>query len=337
MVQTTNRTGATILGGIAGPDLSADERAFFRAADPWGFILLGRNIDTPERLRRLTADLRDAVGRDAPILIDQEGGRVQRMRAPHWTDFAAPLDLAGCGERAVWLQYRLLGAELQAMGIDVDCAPGLDIATATTHPFLRNRCFGDRAETVIAMGRAAADGLIAAGVLPVMKHLPGHGRTKVDSHHDLPVIDATLDDLDQTDFAPFRALADLPMAMTCHIRLSALDDAPATASAPVIRLIRERIGFDGLLMTDDIGMQALSGTLPERASAAIAAGCDLVLSCNESLPQMEAIVAASGTLNDAALRRADAALAQRRSPDDADLAALRAELRALLAPLGRTV
>lgn len=328
---TANRTGATILGGIAGPDLSADERAFFRAADPWGFILFGRNIDTPERLKRLTSDLREAVGRDAPILIDQEGGRVQRMRAPHWTDFAAPLDLAKLGERAVWLQYRLLGAELQAMGIDVDCAPGLDIATATTHPFLLNRCFGENAETVIRMGRAASDGLRAAGVLPVMKHLPGHGRTKVDSHHDLPVIDATLDDLDQTDFAPFRALADLPMAMTCHIRLTAVDDAPATASKPVINLIRKRIGFDGLLMTDDIGMKALSGTLPERAASAIAAGCDIVLSCNETLTEMEAIAAASGTLSGEAARRADAALAERRKPEPADLDALRAELGALAA------
>ena len=325
----TSKTGATILGGIAGPDLSPDERDFFRAADPWGFILFGRNVDTPERLTRLTAGLRETVGRDAPILIDQEGGRVQRMRAPHWTDFAAPLDLAAHGERAVWLQYRLLGAELQAMGIDVDCAPGLDIAGATTHPFLLNRCFGGDAETVTRLGRAAADGLMAAGVLPVMKHLPGHGRTKVDSHHDLPVIDATLEDLEQTDFAPFRALADLPMAMTCHIRLTAVDDAPATASKPVIELIRNRIGFDGLLMTDDIGMQALSGTLPERAAAAIAAGCDMVLSCNETIPEMERIVAASGGLRDAALRRANAALSFRKAPDDADLTDLRAELRAL--------
>ncbi len=324
-----NQTGATILGGIAGHSLSADERAFFRDANPWGFILFGRNVDTPEALRRLTGDLREAVGREAPILIDQEGGRVQRMRAPHWTDFAAPLDIARLGERAVWLQYRLLGAELQAMGIDCDCAPGLDIASPETHPFLMNRCFGGDAATVSRLGRVAADGLMAAGVLPVMKHLPGHGRTRVDSHHDLPIIDATLDDLDQTDFAPFRALADLPMAMTCHIRLTEVDDQPATASAPVIALIRDRIGFDGLLMTDDIGMQALSGTPRERAASAIAAGCDLVLSCNESLAQMETIVEASGQLSAEGQRRAARALAMRRAPDAADLDALRAELRAL--------
>lgn len=329
MSSATNRTGATILGGIAGPDLSADERAFFRDANPWGFILFGRNIDTPERLKRLTADLRETVGRDAPILIDQEGGRVQRMRSPHWTDFLPPMDLAERGERAVWLSYRLLGQEIRDMGIDVDCAPGLDIAQAETHPFLYNRCFGTDAETVIRLGRAAADGLIAAGVLPVMKHLPGHGRTKVDSHHDLPMIDATLDDLDRTDFAPFRAMADLPLAMTCHIRLSEVDDAPTTASPAAIRLIRDRIGFDGLLMTDDIGMEALSGRPQERAAAAIAAGCDVVLSCNETLPEMAKIVEASGLLSDDAARRADAALRMRRAPDNADLDALRAELRGL--------
>lgn len=321
--------GATILGGIAGPELSADERAFFREANPWGFILFGRNIDTPDRLRRLTSELRATLGREAPILIDQEGGRVQRMRAPHWTDFAAPMDIARLGQRAVWLQYRLLGAELHEMGIDCDCAPGLDIANPETHPFLMNRCFGQDPEMVTLLGRAAADGLMAAGVLPVMKHLPGHGRTRVDSHHDLPVIDASLEDLDASDFVPFRALADLPLAMTCHIRISELDDQPATASDAAIRLIRERIGFDGLLMTDDIGMQALSGTPSERARAAISAGCDVVLSCNESLEQMAAIADASGQLTPKAQKRAAQALAMRRAPDDADLGDLRSELRAL--------
>ena len=322
-------TGATILGGIAGPDLSGAERAFFRDADPWGFILFGRNIDTPDRLRRLTADLRDAVGRDAPVLIDQEGGRVQRMRAPHWTDWPNAMDQAARGARAVWLQHVLMGRELRDCGIDSDCAPCLDIATETTHPFLMSRCFGFDAETVTRMGRAAADGLLASGVLPVIKHLPGHGRTRVDSHHDLPVIDAALEDLDQSDFAPFRALSDLPMAMTAHIRLTALDDAPATASAPAIRLIRERIGFGGLLMSDDIGMQALSGSPGERAAAAVAAGCDLVLSCNETIAQMQAIVAAAGPMTPAAVARADAALAMRRAPQDLDLAGLRAELAAM--------
>ncbi len=322
-------TGATILGGIAGPDLTAAERDFFRAADPWGFILFGRNIDTPERLRRLTADLRAAVGRDAPVLIDQEGGRVQRMRAPHWTDWPAPLDQAANGDRAIWLHHHLMARELQAMGIDADCAPVLDIARDDTHPFLKNRCLGTDAATVTRLGRIAADAMLAAGVLPVVKHMPGHGRARVDSHKDLPVVEAPLAELMATDFAPFRALADLPMAMTAHIRFTAIDDAPATASRPVIDLIRRDLGFDGLLMSDDIGMQALSGSMAERAAAIVGAGCDLVLSCNESLAQMENIVAAAGRMTPGALRRADAALALRRAPELADAAGLRAELAAL--------
>ncbi|KGJ04939.1 beta-N-acetylhexosaminidase [Paracoccus halophilus] len=319
-------TGATILGGIAGPDLTAAERDFFRAADPWGFILFGRNIDTPDRLRRLTAELREAVGRDAPVLIDQEGGRVQRMRAPHWTDWPAPLDQAANGERAIWLHHHLMALELRAMGIDADCAPVLDIARDDTHPFLRNRCLGSDAATVARLGRIAADALLAAGVLPVVKHMPGHGRARVDSHKDLPLVEAPLVELLATDFAPFAALADLPMAMTAHIRFAAIDDAPATASRPVIDLIRNRIGFDGLLMSDDIGMQALSGGMAERAGAIIAAGCDLVLSCNETRPEMEEIVAAAGAMTPRAAARAASALALRRAPQPAEVAELRAEL-----------
>ncbi|WP_287882639.1 MULTISPECIES: beta-N-acetylhexosaminidase [Paracoccus] len=322
-------TSATILGGIAGPDLSRAERDFFRAADPWGFILFARNVDAPDRLRRLTAELREAVGCDAPVLIDQEGGRVQRMRAPHWTDWPAPLDQAGRGERAVWLHHYLLAQELRAVGIDADCAPVLDIAREDTHPFLRNRCLGSDADTVIRLGRAAAQAMLAAGVLPVVKHMPGHGRARVDSHKDLPVVDTPLDELRAGDFAPFRALADLPMAMTAHIRFTAIDDAPATASAPVIRMIRREIGFDGLLMSDDIGMQALSGSPAERAAATIAAGCDLVLSCNETPAQMEEIVAAAGSMSPRATERGQAALALRRAPVQDDIAALRAELAAL--------
>ncbi|MTH63891.1 glycoside hydrolase family 3 N-terminal domain-containing protein [Paracoccus shanxieyensis] len=321
--------GATILGGIAGPDLTPAERDFFRAADPWGFILFGRNIDTPDRLQRLTGDLRETLGRDAPILIDQEGGRVQRMRAPHWTDWAAPLDVAARGERAVWLHHLLLGQELRQMGIDADCAPVLDIARDDTHPFLRNRCLGTDAGSVARLGRVAADALLASGVLPIIKHMPGHGRARVDSHKDLPVVDAPLQDLLASDFAPFVALADLPMAMTAHIRFTAIDDAPATASAPVIALIRDTIGFDGLLMSDDIGMQALSGSMSQRAASIIAAGCDLVLSCNETPAQMEAIVTAAGAMTPQAARRAERALAMRSAPAPMQLAALRDELREL--------
>ena len=322
---------ATILGGIAGTDLTAAERDFFRAADPWGFILFGRNVESPDQLRRLTDALRDAVGREAVITVDQEGGRVQRLRGPHWTEWPAPLDQAATGLRAMWLRYHLIGRELRAVGIDSNCAPTLDVAQADTHPFLRNRCLGSDPTTVATLGRAAADGMLAAGVLPVMKHMPGHGRAIADSHHGLPTVTAGLDDLDAMDFAPFRALRDLPMGMTAHIRFTALDDAPATASVKMIALIRDRIGFDGLLMTDDITMNALSGTQADRAAASINAGCDLVLHCNGTIADMEPVVAAAGAMSPDAQRRADAALLQRRAPQDTDPAALMAEWRDLTA------
>lgn len=328
-----SRHGATILG-VEGLELGRDERAFLRDADPWGFILFARNVGDPDQLRRLTSDLRDAVGRDAIVMTDQEGGRVQRLRGPHWTEWPAALDSAADGERAVHLRHRLMGQELRAVGIDCDASPCLDIARDETHPFLRNRCFGSDPETVARMGRAAADGLLAAGVLPVVKHMPGHGRTRVDSHHDLPVLDAAPDELDRTDFAPFRALADLPMGMTAHIRLAQVDDRPATASPAAIALIRDRIGFGGLLMSDDIGMNALSGDVGQRAAAAIAAGCDLVLHCNATRAEFAQAVASAGTMTDAAARRAQAALDRRGPPDAADPADLRDELRALLAPAG---
>lgn len=320
--------GATILG-VEGLALGADERAFLREADPWGFILFARNVDSPDQLRRLTGDLRDAVGRDAVVMTDQEGGRVQRLRAPHWTDWPAAIDSAADGARAVELRHRLMGQELRAVGIDADAAPCLDIADAATHPFLRDRCLGTDAGTVAQIGRAAAEGLLAAGVLPIVKHMPGHGRARVDSHHDMPVLDIDLETLDRTDFAPFRALADLPMGMTAHIRLTALDQRPATASPAAIALIRDRIGFGGLLMTDDIGMNALSGTAAERAAAARAAGCDLVLACNLTRAEFEAVAGAAGRMSPAAMARGEAALARRGAPDPCPAAELRAMLAAL--------
>ncbi|MCB2115593.1 MAG: glycoside hydrolase family 3 protein [Rhodobacteraceae bacterium] len=326
---------ASVLG-CAGPSLSPDEAAFFHDARPWGFILFARNVETPDQLRRLTDDLRASVGRDAPVLVDQEGGRVQRLRAPHWREWAPPLD-EGQGlapsdrARAIWLRYRLIAEELRAVGIDANCAPTLDLAWPSTHPFLQNRCFGGDPAAVAEAGRAAAEGLLAGGVLPVMKHLPGHGRAAVDSHHDLPRLAAPLDELDGTDFAPFRALADLPMAMTAHIVVEAVDAGrPATQSPAAVALIRDRIGFSGLLLSDDLSMQALAGTLGERAGAAIAAGCDIALHCNGKRPEMEAVVAAAGTLGTAAARRAEAALARRIRPDAIDTAALDAEFGALL-------
>ena len=327
--------GATILGCL-GTELSADEAAFFRQADPFGFILFARNIETPAQVARLTASLRAAVGRDAPVMVDQEGGRVQRLRGPHWHEWLPPLDQMaatreGAAARAVWLRYRLIAEELRAVGIDANCAPTADIACGDTHPFLHNRCFGTDPATVILAARACAEGLLAGGVLPVMKHLPGHGRASADSHLSLPRVEAGRAELLANDFAPFAALADLPMAMTAHIVFAALDpDRPATASPLMIRLIRQEIGFPGLLMTDDIAMHALTGDFGARASAALAAGCDLVLHCNGDPAEMQAVVAASGTLTQAACARAEAALAQRQQPAPIDSAALHAELCSLL-------
>ncbi len=325
---------ATVLG-CGGADLSADEAAFFRDAAPWGFILFARNVDTPDQLRRLTGDLRDAVGRDAPILIDQEGGRVQRLRAPHWREYLPPLDqvaMTGAAmERGIYLRYRLIAEELRDAGIDVDCAPSADLATPGTHPFLRNRCFSDDPDTVIRAARAAAEGLADGGVLPVVKHMPGHGRATLDSHHELPRVSAPLEELEATDFRCFAGLADLPMAMTAHIVFDALDqDAPATASPAAIAYIRDRIGFAGLLLSDDLSMQALSGTLAERAGRAIAAGCDIALHCNGKMDEMEGVVTAAGPLSGPAKIRAGATLASRRAPSAIDSRALAAELGALL-------
>ena len=325
--------GATIFG-CDGLTLGPDEAAFFREADPWGFILFGRNIDTPEQIAALCADLRAAVGREAPILIDQEGGRVQRLRAPQWREWLPPLDQVAVlapetVARGLWLRARIQAAELRAIGIDVNCAPTCDIAGATTHPFLRNRCFGSPPETVAAHARATAEGFLAGGVLPVIKHMPGHGRATADSHLNLPVVTAPLTELRLTDFAPFAALADLPLAMSAHIRFTALDDAPATQSPVVMRLIRDEIGFDGLIMTDDIGMEALSGTMAERAAASIAAGCDVVLHCKGPVAEREAVANVAGRLTPDAARRADAALARRVAPADVDIAALEAEFESL--------
>lgn len=325
-------TGATVLG-CAGPVLGADEAAFFRAADPWAFILFARNIETPAQVARLTADLRAALGREAPIFTDQEGGRVQRLRGPHWREWAPPLDTVRAAgpqaARAMYLRFRLIAAELRAVGIDGNCAPTADIATAVTHPFLQNRCYGTDLGTVVAISRSVADGLLEGGVLPVMKHIPGHGRATMDTHLDLPSVTDPFDVLRATDFAAFRALSDLPIAMTAHIVFSALDDKPATCSAAVLRMIRQDIGFDGLLMTDDLSMEALSGTLADRAAAGLAAGCDLALYCKGLRPEAEAVVAAAGRLDGTGARRAEAALARRLTPTEVDISALEAELSAL--------
>ena len=323
-------TGAAIFG-CAGPRLLPDEAAFFRAADPYGFILFARNVETPDQVRRLTGDLRAAVGWNAPILIDQEGGRVQRLRGPHWAEWAPPLETVraapdpATAARRMRLRSQVIAAELRAIGVDANCAPVADVASEVTHPFLRNRCYGTDPAVVALIARAVADGLLAGGVIPVVKHMPGHGRSHVDTHLALPTVTATADDLAAVDFAPFRALADLPMAMTAHLVFSAHDDLPATQSPRMIRLIREEIGFQGLLMTDDLNMEALSGTLAERTARSLAAGVDIALHCKGDLAEMQAVAAAAGRMGPQAMRRATAALDGRRDVV-ADVPALMAEL-----------
>lgn len=322
--------------GLEGLSLSAWERSFFAEARPYGFILFGRNLESPDQIRHLTAELRHAVGYDAPILIDQEGGRVQRLAPPHWRAWLPPLEQMArvqphMAARAMYLRYRLIAAELTDLGIDVNCAPMGDVARLDTHPILLNRCYGDAALPVILAARAVADGLLAGGVLPVLKHIPGHGRGTADSHLELPRVTAPLDELRRSDFAAFQGLADLPLGMTAHIVYDAVDpDLPATQSPAVLDLVRREIGFDGCLMTDDLSMQALSGTFEDRARLSLAAGCDLVLHCNGDPSEMEAVMAGTCDLTGKALARAQRALACRRVPDAVDLAGLEAELAELL-------
>ncbi|WP_299736314.1 beta-N-acetylhexosaminidase [uncultured Roseobacter sp.] len=327
------RFGATILDAD-GLSLTAEEKAFFRTANPFGFILFARNIDSPDQVRRLCGEMREAVGRDAPITIDQEGGRVQRLRGPVWTEWTPPLDFvaqagADAGQ-AMYLRYRLIAAELKAVGIDSNCAPMVDLAGPATHEFLRNRCYGSDPSTVADLGRAVANGLLDGGVLPVLKHIPGHGRATLDSHYDLPQVGANDTALSAEDFAPFAALTDLPMGMTAHLVYEALDDRPATLSPKVMQIIREEIGFDNLIMTDDISMKALKGSLTEITQGALAAGCDVVLHCNAPLAERRTVAETAGEMTQAAQTRAERALAARKTPDDIDINALRAQLETLL-------
>ena len=325
--------GATILDAD-GLRLSADEKAFFRDADPFGFILFARNIETPDQTRALCAEMRDAVGREAVITIDQEGGRVQRMRGPHWREWPAPLDFVkAAGEnapRALRSMYRIIADELHSVGVDSNCAPMVDVARPTTHAFLQNRCYGANPATVAELGRAAAEGMLAGGVLPVVKHMPGHGLATMDSHFDLPHVTAARAELDRVDFAPFKALSDLPMGMTAHLVYEGLDDQPATLSARMMQLIRDDIGFDNLIMTDDISMKALKGTPAQSARAALAAGCDVALYCNAPLAERVKVADAAGLMSGAAMTRAARALGMRKTPDDVDISALEADLAGLL-------
>jgi beta-N-acetylhexosaminidase len=335
-------TARAFITGVAGTALTAEERSFLRDAEPWGLIVFKRNVAEPDQLRGLVADFREAVAHaDAPVLVDQEGGRVQRLGPPHWPSYPAGAQYGRLWDRdqetgleAARMGARLIANDLLMLGIDVNCLPLADIPAAGADPVIGDRAYGESPEKVAAIGRAIADGLMSGGVLPVLKHLPGHGRATADSHERLPNVGADRSILEAVDFAAFRPLAGLPLGMTAHVVFSAFDPvAPATTSSTMVQdVIRDSIGFAGLLMSDDISMGALSGTLAGRAAAAIAAGCDVVLHCNGDIEEMRAVAGAVPRLSGRAQGRAATALAQRRAPSDAiDAAAMRRAFVALLA------
>jgi beta-N-acetylhexosaminidase len=330
--------------GVSGLTPTHDEREFIRAERPWGFILFRRNIEKPSQVSALVSELRDLVGdADAPVLIDQEGGRVQRLGPPHWpvyppgAVFGALYDIdSRLGLTAARLSSRLIAADLADLGINVDCLPLADVPVQGADAVIGNRAYGTDPNKVATIARAVTEGLEQGGVLPVLKHIPGHGRATADTHFKLPTVDTPRDELDRTDFAAFRPLADLPMAMTAHVVFSALDPVhPATTSATIIeQVIRGAIGFQGLLMSDDVSMNALAGSIAERTRAIVAAGCDMVLHCNGNLAEMREVAAETPGLTGRALQRAEQALAARKPPLALDRQAARAELDALVERAG---
>jgi beta-N-acetylhexosaminidase len=328
-----------VIFGCSGFTLTAEEEAFFRDQRPWGFILFKRNIDTPRQVRLLVEDLRACVGRsDAPVLIDQEGGRVQRLGPPNWPAYPtgrAYAELAAKDSHhardIVRLGARLIAHDLAALGINVDCVPVLDVPQPDADAVIGDRAYGDTPEQVALLGRAAAEGLLAGGVLPVIKHIPGHGRATADSHLALPVVEASRAELMARDFAPFKVLSDMPMAMTAHVVYTAIDPRrPATTSRKVLGpIVRLAIGFDGLLMSDDLSMKALSGDFAKRARMSLAAGCDVVLHCNGDMDEMKEVMAGVGPLLGRQRSRANAALARIvRAPEPFDVEAGRARFAA---------
>jgi beta-N-acetylhexosaminidase len=306
--------------GCGGLVLSADEGAFFREARPWGFILFARNIQDPEQVRSLVRALRATVeDPTAPVLIDQEGGRVARLKPPHWREFPPAARFGAlhdinpeAAREAVYLNARLIAHDLTMLGINVDCLPVLDVPVKGAHDIIGDRAFGHDPSTVIDLGRAQIEGLMVGGVLPVMKHIPGHGRAGADSHLELPRVKTPREELSASDFVPFRSLNLTPIAMTAHVVYDSIDpQRPATVSPKVVReVIRGEIGFDGLLMSDDLSMQALDGSLGARAKAAQFAGCDVVLHCNGNMDEMKQVAAETKALNGQALKRAFHAMSQ---------------------------
>ncbi len=330
--------------GVSGLELTDSEREFIRAEQPWGFILFKRNVGTPAQVTRLVGELRNTgENSDAPVLIDQEGGRVQRLGPPHWpiyppgAVFSALYDIdRALGLKAARLSSRLIAADLIDLGIDVDCLPLADVPVADADAVIGNRAYGTEPGKVAAIARAVTEGLEQGGVLPVLKHIPGHGRATADSHFKLPTVEIGRNELERTDFAAFQPLADLPMAMTAHVVFSAIDPAqPATTSATMIeQVIRGVIGFQGLLMSDDVSMNALAGSIAERTRAVVDAGCDMVLHCNGKLDEMREVARQTPMLSGQALERANRALASRKPPEPFDRQAARLELDALIERAG---
>lgn len=341
------RESKSMILGLAGPDLTPEEAAFFQAERPWGFILFGRNVVSSEQLRRLTDALRTCLDDQAvPILIDQEGGRVQRLRPPLAPNYPPAIRIGDlfdrddmAGRRAAWLLGRLHALDLADHGINVDCVPVLDVPAAGSHEVIGQRAYHRDPETVALLASETVDGLMAGGLLPVMKHMPGHGRANADTHFDLPVVDTPLDTLEAVDFLPFRRMSKLPMGMSAHVVFSAIDpSAPATQSSRVIdQVIRGAIGFDGLLMTDDLSMNALKGDLGERAVAALSAGCDIALHCNGKMDEMELVAHAAGTLEGKPLARAEQARSAFQSAQTCDPQDLRHEFADLMSAVSETV
>ncbi len=301
-----------VIFGCSGTVLNNEERSFFSDTQPLGFILFQRNCENPEQVRELVDSLRDCVGREnAPVLIDQEGGRVQRLKPPRWRAAPAASLFASLYDHdsdlaieAVRLNARLIAHELSDLGISVNCAPVIDLPQSGADPIIGDRALGNDPRTIATLAAAACEGFLSGGVLPVIKHIPGHGRADVDSHKALPRVDADLETLSQSDFAPFCALNDMPWAMTAHVLYTALDaDEPATLSADVIKLIRNDIGFDGVLVSDDLSMKALDGSYKFRTAKALASGCDVVLHCNGDMAEMAGIVAGCSPLSDRSLAR----------------------------------
>lgn len=330
-----------VIYGVKGKTLSDSERAFFREVSPFGFILFARNIEDKRQVKALCAEMRALTGRaDTPILIDQEGGRVARLKPPHWrkcppakTFADMCVDTTETATRAAYLNARLIAAELIEIGVDVDCAPMLDILFPEAHGIVGDRAFGDTTEQIIMLGRAMADGLKDGGVMPIIKHIPGHGRAMVDSHESLPIVRNPHAELSASDFVPFKALNDIPWAMTAHITYTAIDDKPATLSAKTIQIIRSEIGFSGLLLTDDLSMKALAGTFEERTENSLKAGCDIVLHCNGEPDEMEAIAKAlPATTHKETIARIARSRAwlNTRKPDTREFAGMQKELESYL-------